>query len=103
MERMDTSFREQGIDVTSCVQKAVCSYVKSAIHENTRGKGSGTSKIIDGLVNTDYLMSFIEGSAIRDAIDTGGAIQGDCSTKYTYCQLTQDEIFDKLLNYFHFY
>lgn len=103
MENIDSTFKDQGIDVTSCVQKAICSYVKSAIHNNNAGRGSGINKIIDGLVHTDYLMSFIEGTAVRNAIDTGGSIRGDCVKKYTYCQLSQDEIFDKLINYFNFY
>lgn len=103
MEKMDTSFRDQGIDITSCVQKAICSYVRSSIDNNVVGQGSSTSKIIDGIVNSDYMMSFLEGTAIRDAIDTGGSSSGNCIQKYTYCTLSQDEIFDKLFNYFNFY
>lgn len=103
MEGIDSSFKDQGIDVTSCVQKAICSYVKSSIDDNKGGQGSSTSKIIDGVVNSNYIMSYIEGTAIRDAIDTGGLANGNCAQKYTYCQLSQDQIFDKFLNYFNFY
>ncbi|KAL5284405.1 hypothetical protein ACFFRR_006601 [Megaselia abdita] len=104
MESIDSSFRDQGIDITSCVQKALCSYVKTSINESSQGKqGSSTSKIIDGLVNSNYLMSFIEGTAIRDAIEAGGSGTGNCIKKYPYCQLSQEEIFEKLFNYFNFY
>lgn len=103
VESMDSSFRDQGIDVTSCIQKTICSYVKSAVDDNISGRGSGTSKIIDGIISTEYLMSYIKGTAVRDAIDVGGSTKGDCNKKYTYCQLSQDEIFDKLLNYFNFH
>lgn len=103
METIDNAFRDDGIDITSCVQKAICSYVKSSVNNNTGGQRSSVNKIVDGIISSEYIMGFIEGTAIKEAVDTGGSIVGNCVEKYTYCQLSQDEIFDKLFNYFNFY
>lgn len=49
IEKVERMFRKYDIDVTTCIQKMVCSTVKTAAENVAKGNGSSAEKIFDGL------------------------------------------------------
>lgn len=49
MEKVERMFRKYDIDVTTCVQKMICTTVKNAAENVAKGNGSSAEKIFDGL------------------------------------------------------
>lgn len=49
MEKVEHVFHKYDIDVTTCVQKVVCTTIKNAVDNVAKGSGSSTDKIFDGL------------------------------------------------------
>lgn len=49
VESIENTLQKYGIDATACTQRAVCSLVKSSSTNVSRGSGTSTEKIIDGV------------------------------------------------------
>lgn len=49
IEKFERIFRKYDIDVTTCVQKIICTTVKNAAENVAKGNGSSAEKIFDGL------------------------------------------------------
>lgn len=49
IEKVERIFHKYDIDVTTCVQKVICTIIKNATENVAKGNGSSTDKIFDGL------------------------------------------------------
>lgn len=49
IDKVERIFQKYDIDVTTCVQKVVCTTIKNAVENVAKGSGSSTDKIFDGL------------------------------------------------------
>lgn len=49
IERVERLFHKYDIDVTTCVQKIICTTVKNSAENVAKGNGSSVEKIFDGL------------------------------------------------------
>ncbi|XP_055904531.1 uncharacterized protein LOC129940269 [Eupeodes corollae] len=87
---VEENFNKNDVDITACIQKSICLYVKKSAEYVRNGRASGTNKIVDGLVSSDWLLQYLEGTAIRDAIDTGSG-STKCGYKYPTCQWSDPE------------
>lgn len=47
--KVERIFHKYDIDVTTCVQKVICTTVKKAAENVAKGSGSSADKIFDGL------------------------------------------------------
>lgn len=49
IDKVERIFHKYDIDVTTCVQRMVCTTVKNAVENVARGNGTSAEKIFDGL------------------------------------------------------
>lgn len=97
MTRLDDILARHGIDTTSCMQRAVCSYSqktaaqKSADILNEDEKDSSINKIIDIATTNQIFRSAMQGTAIQEAIDAGKSGE-NCTRVYQQCGLSMDAV-----------
>ncbi|XP_055852504.1 uncharacterized protein LOC129916528 [Episyrphus balteatus] len=90
MQTVEENFNKNNIDITACIQKSICAYVKKSAEHVRNGRATGTNKIIDGLVSSEWLLQYLEGTAVKDAIDSGTG-NTNCGYKYPTCQWSNPE------------
>lgn len=49
MNKIEKIFYQYDINVGTCMQKAICTTIRSAVENVARGNGTSTDKIFDGL------------------------------------------------------
>ncbi|CAD7090212.1 unnamed protein product [Hermetia illucens] len=90
---IDTIFQEYGIDLPSCFQKTACLLVEESTKSVVQGKGTGFNKIVDGLTSIHWVLGFISGTAIGEAVDIARSYHG-CTSRHTSCSWSDNSIMD---------
>ncbi|XP_020277884.1 uncharacterized protein LOC109851822 [Pseudomyrmex gracilis] len=106
LTRIDDILARHGIDTTSCMQRAVCTYSQQAAaavsgeNENENEKDEKVSSF-DQMVNTittnQVFRTALQGTAIEEAVETGRAGR-NCSRSYPHCGLSMETMLSLLAN-----
>ncbi|CAD6992205.1 unnamed protein product [Ceratitis capitata] len=86
-ENLEKSLLANNINITSCAQRVICSYVHRATTDVRAGLGTPSDRIIDGLVGLESLKVYLNGTALRDAIESGLMQDtSQCEQTYRNCE-----------------
>lgn len=113
---IDETFQNNNINLSSCLQKTICTRIQSTARRINKGNSSGIDKIIDGLMGIKWLRNFIRHTTLKDAIDAKDALSfashhhqhNDnniyCDIKYPQCKwsMPEDNLIDIIRNYLKF-
>ncbi|XP_012256222.3 uncharacterized protein LOC105686176 [Athalia rosae] len=99
MARLDDALARYGVDTTSCMQRAVCTYSKqaaTAIREQEKGllgeeDISSMDKVIDSVTTNQIFRTAMEGTAIQEAVQHGRDGR-DCPRIYSHCGLSLEAL-----------
>lgn len=104
MTKMDDVLAHHGIDTTSCMQRAVCTYsqqasssMKKASKLNDDEKVSSFDRVIDTITTNQIFRTAMEGTAIQEAVEAGRAGR-NCSRTYPHCGFSMETMLSLLSN-----
>ncbi|XP_076764758.1 uncharacterized protein LOC143431677 [Xylocopa sonorina] len=104
MTKMDDVLARHGIDTTSCMQRAVCTYsqqaassMKEANNLNDEERASSFERVIDAITTNQIFQTATEGTAIQEAVEAGRAGR-NCSRNYPHCGFSVETILSLLSN-----
>ncbi|XP_076235257.1 uncharacterized protein LOC143179782 [Calliopsis andreniformis] len=102
--KVDDVLARHGIDTTSCMQRAVCTYsqqaassVKEANDLNDEEKVSSFDKIVETITTNQIFHTAMEGTAIQEAVEAGRAGR-NCSRTYPHCGFSMETMLSLLSN-----
>ncbi|XP_012275839.1 uncharacterized protein LOC105697258 [Orussus abietinus] len=90
MTRLDDVLARNGIDTTSCMQRAVCTYAQDAAlstRESDDLEGEEVSsfdKMVNAITTNQVFKTAMQGTAIQEAVEAGRGGQ-KCSKVYPHC------------------
>lgn len=98
MTKLDDVLARHGIDTTSCMQRAVCTYaqkaadtVKTANDIDEDEKISSFDRMIETITTNQVFRAAMRGTAIQEAIEAGRKGQ-NCSRNYRHCGFSMESI-----------
>ncbi|XP_055618402.1 uncharacterized protein LOC129763399 [Toxorhynchites rutilus septentrionalis] len=83
---VEQSLSKFDIDTTACTQRTICWYVKEAKSNVDEKKASGMDVVINGLSSANWALSFVNGTAIEDAINAGRR-NYNCEQSFPSCRI----------------
>ncbi|XP_066147494.1 uncharacterized protein [Euwallacea fornicatus] len=92
LNAIDTSLLENNIDLTSCSQRFVCWMVKKSAQNVTKGKGSSSEKILDGLANSKWIQEYALNSLFKEAV-INGIEDKNCTAVYARCSFNHESVY----------
>ncbi|KAK1117252.1 hypothetical protein K0M31_016805 [Melipona bicolor] len=102
--KMDDVLARHGIDTTSCMQRAVCTYsqqasssVKEASKLDDDEKVSSFDRVVDTITTNQIFRTAMEGTAIQEAVEAGRAGR-NCSRTYPHCGFSMETMLSLLSN-----
>ncbi|KAJ9587183.1 hypothetical protein L9F63_019296 [Diploptera punctata] len=95
LSRIDDTLSKYHIDSSSCMQRAVCYYVKSSTEKVSEGSGNSLDATIDTVAENSVVNSMLDGTSIKQAMDTGRS-GGDCGTSFARCAFNKESVFAAL-------
>nr|XP_050853267.1 uncharacterized protein LOC127065239 [Vespula vulgaris] len=104
MTKLDDALARHGIDTTSCMQRAVCTYsqqaaaaIKVADEENEDEKISSFDRMIDAITTNQVFRTAMQGTAIQEAVEAGHSGK-NCSYSYPHCGFSLETMLSLLSN-----
>lgn len=104
MTKMDDVLARHGIDTTSCMQRAVCTYsqqasssMKEANKLDDDEKVSSFDRVIDTITTNQIFRTAMQGTAIQEAVEAGRAGR-TCSRIYPQCGFSMETMLSLLSN-----
>ncbi|XP_050337654.1 uncharacterized protein LOC126763925 isoform X2 [Bactrocera neohumeralis] len=101
INRIDDILTQNNIDSTGCMQRAVCSYVRSIELNLKTGVPDQIDEFIHMLSENPLVGYLLDGTAIKDALESGKRVnEKPCEQVYTSCPLdnkTAGNLLTKLL------
>lgn len=108
MTRIDDVLARHGIDTTSCMQRAVCTYSQQAAaavgdeNENDTGnekdeKATSFEKMVNAITSNQVFRTAMKGTAIEEAVDAGRNGR-TCSRSYPHCGFSMETMLSLLAN-----
>lgn len=98
MTKLEDILARHGIDTTSCMQRAVCSYskkssdtVKTTNEIDYEDKTSSFDHMIESVTTNQIFRTAMQGTAIQEAIETGKNGQ-NCAKVYQQCGFSMDSM-----------
>ncbi|XP_057339163.1 uncharacterized protein LOC130676726 [Microplitis mediator] len=98
MTKIDDILTHHGIDTTTCMQRAVCTYAKRAAETirtandiDDEEKVSSFDRLIDTVTTNQVFRTAMRGTAIQEAIEAGRKGQ-NCSRAYRQCGFSMESI-----------
>ncbi|XP_063231272.1 uncharacterized protein LOC134535862 isoform X2 [Bacillus rossius redtenbacheri] len=92
LTQVDDALSKHNIDSTSCMQRAVCSYVKSATHKVAEGSATSLDSIVDTVTRNTMLSVMLDGSSLKQALEMGQ--QGaNCGATFPKCPFNKDTVY----------
>ncbi|XP_037824264.1 uncharacterized protein LOC119612525 [Lucilia sericata] len=114
-DTINETFQKNGIDLSSCIQKAICIRLQLSADRVNEGNSSGVDKIIDGLMGIKWFRSFLRHTTLKDVLDLKEVSsfsnkQYDdkypiyCDNKYPHCKWSapEDNIVELVSTYLKF-
>jgi len=89
---VDDALQQYNIDAPSCLQRAICTQVKSSNKRMSDGNGGSFEKIIDGLTTNPYLSGLLEGTRVEEAVNSARKAGTPCSAYFARCPYNIDVI-----------
>ncbi|XP_075147367.1 DM4/DM12 domain-containing protein Desiccate [Haematobia irritans] len=97
INRIDDILGQNQIDSTSCMQRAVCSYVRSTEHNMMTGKPDQMDELIHILSENSLVDYLLDGTAIKEALERGRNMNmKPCDHIYNNCPI-DSEVAAKIL------
>ncbi|XP_017793711.1 PREDICTED: uncharacterized protein LOC108575433, partial [Habropoda laboriosa] len=104
MTKLDDVLARHGIDTTSCMQRAVCTYsqqaassMKEANQLNDDENVSSFDRVIDTITTNQIFNTAMEGTAIQEAVEAGRTDR-NCSRTYPHCGFSMETMLSLLSN-----
>ncbi|XP_014598666.1 PREDICTED: uncharacterized protein LOC106784064 [Polistes canadensis] len=104
MTKLDDALARHGIDTTSCMQRAVCTYsqqaaaaVRVADEDNEDEKISSFDRMIDAITTNQVFRTAMQGTAIQEAVEAGRSGK-NCSYSYPHCGFSLETMLSLLSN-----
>lgn len=95
MNKIDDILGQNNIDSTSCMQRAVCSYVRSTESSMKEGSDDQFDHIVHTLTENSLVEYLLDGTAIKEALENGKKINGkECEVIYSSCPLNSKTAMD---------
>ncbi|KAH8247759.1 hypothetical protein KR038_009619 [Drosophila bunnanda] len=96
---IERSFLNNDVDLSVCLLKSVCSLTRSAGDKVRQGQASDMEHLLDGATNWSWLLTWLDQSTFREAIDAGKVMSPHhCNIKYPQCGWALPE--EKILELF---
>ncbi|KAH8407226.1 hypothetical protein KR222_010899 [Zaprionus bogoriensis] len=88
INKIDDVLGQNNIDSTSCMQRAVCSYIRSTESNMKAGASDQMDEFIHMLAENSLVDYLLDGSAIKEALEHGKEIDNKpCEELYVSCPL----------------
>lgn len=107
LTRIDDVLARHGIDTTSCMQRAVCTYSQQSATamgdeidtENGTEDGKATSfeKMVNAITTNQVFRTAMQGTAIEEAVEAGRNGR-NCSRSYPHCGFSMETMLSLLAN-----
>lgn len=104
MTKLDDVLARHGIDTTSCMQRAVCTYsqqaaasIKEANQLKDEEKISSFDRMVDTITTNQLFRTAMEGTAIQEAVEAGRTGRS-CSRSYPHCGVSMETTLSLLSN-----
>ncbi|XP_034938410.1 uncharacterized protein [Chelonus insularis] len=104
MTKLDDILARHGIDTTTCMQRAVCTYaqkasesIRSANDINDEEKVSSFDRMIESITTNQVFRTAMRGTAIQEAVEAGRKGQS-CMRMYRQCGFSMESIVGLLSN-----
>jgi hypothetical protein len=95
LSRIDETLAKYHIDSSSCMQRAVCYYVRSASEKVSKGSANTLDATVETVAENSVVNSMLDGTSIKQAMDTGRS-GGDCSADFARCAFNKESVFAAL-------
>ncbi|KAL7731187.1 hypothetical protein ACLKA6_014378 [Drosophila palustris] len=100
MSTIESSFLDKDIDLPTCLLKSICTFTHKSMRNVRSGQGSDLELLLDGASSWSWLLSWLEQSALREAIEAGRVSAPHyCNAKYPRCKWTSPD--EQLLDLLH--
>ncbi|KZC06225.1 hypothetical protein WN55_10134 [Dufourea novaeangliae] len=104
--KLDDVLARHGIDTTSCMQRAMCTYSQQAASSmrdanrlNDDEQVSSFDRMIDTVTTNQIFRTAMEGTAIQEAVEAGRSGRS-CSRTYPHCGFSMETMLSLLSNVF---
>ncbi|KAK2583651.1 hypothetical protein KPH14_009586 [Odynerus spinipes] len=104
MTKLDDALARHGIDTTSCMQRAVCTYsqeaaaaVRVADEGNEEEKISSFDRMIETITTNQIFRTAMQGTAIQEAVEAGRSGK-NCSHSYPHCGFSMETMLSLFSN-----
>ncbi|XP_031831282.1 uncharacterized protein LOC116426452 isoform X2 [Nomia melanderi] len=102
--KLDDVLARHGIDTTSCMQRAVCTYsqqaalsMKEANRLNDEEQASSFDRMVDTITTNQIFRTAMEGTAIQEAVEAGRSGR-NCPRTYPHCGFSMETMLSLLSN-----
>ncbi|KAM7363424.1 DM4/DM12 domain-containing protein Desiccate, partial [Cochliomyia hominivorax] len=98
MNKLDDILGQNNIDSTSCMQRALCSYVRSTEYNMKMGSSDQMDEFIHMMSENSLVDYLLDGTAIKEALEHGKRINTKpCEDVYTNCPLDSKKLTNMLI------
>ncbi|XP_068226306.1 uncharacterized protein [Palaemon carinicauda] len=98
LNQLDEALAQYDLDSTSCVQRAVCSYVAGSEESLQEGDADASELIVSGLARSSWMQSFIGQGSIARAVELGRK-HGHCHRQFPKCPFSLPGVMRFLMDY----
>ncbi|XP_064084076.1 uncharacterized protein LOC135199872 isoform X2 [Macrobrachium nipponense] len=98
LNQLDDALAQYDLDSTSCMQRAVCSYVAGSEESVQEGDADASELIVSGLARSSWMQSFIGQGSIAKAVELGRK-QGHCHRQFPKCPFSLPGVMRFLIDY----
>ncbi|KAH8326141.1 hypothetical protein KR067_002381 [Drosophila pandora] len=101
LNTIERTFLKNDVDLSTCLLKSICTLTRKAGDKVRQGQATDMEHLLDNATSWSWLLSWLEQSAFREAIDAG-KVPGPhhCSAKYPECKwaVPEDKIEELVRN-----
>jgi len=106
LTKIDDVLARHGIDTTSCMQRAVCSYTQRAANgdgdkesesDRVDEQGSSLDRMVNAITSNQVFRTAMQGTAIDEAVEAGRAGRS-CTRSYPHCGFSMETMLSLLAN-----
>ncbi|XP_066942168.1 uncharacterized protein [Macrobrachium rosenbergii] len=98
LNQLDEALAQYDLDSTSCMQRAVCSYVAGSEESVQEGDADASELIVTGLARSSWMQTFIGQGSIAKAVELGRK-QGHCQRQFPKCPFSLPGVMRFLIDY----
>ncbi|KAK7027363.1 hypothetical protein SK128_009128 [Halocaridina rubra] len=98
LEQIDDALAQYDLDSTSCMQRAVCSYVSDSEDSVRDGDPDSAEMIVAGLARNHWMQSLLGQGSLAKAVELGRT-NGHCQRQFSKCPFSLGGVFKFLTAY----